>query len=1043
MIVKLSRLICVAAFVIAASGFASSLRGAAQPVSWTYTARLNGHNFTLPRGFIIEQVAGPPLVDRPIVADFDEQGRLYVADSSGSNEKVEVQLAKKPHRIVRLEDTDGDGRFDKSTVFADQMMFPEGTMWYRGSLYVAAPPSIWKLTDTDDDGVADERVEWFAGKTLTGCANDLHGPYLGRDGWIYWAKGAFAKQTYERPGRAPLVTRASHIFRARPDGTGIEPVMTGGMDNPVDVVFTPKGERIFSCTFFQHPGGGQRDGLIHAIYGGVYGKDHDVIHEHVWTSPDLLPVLSQLGPAAPCGLALYESKSFGEDYQHNVFTALFNLRKITRHVLLPDGATYRTRDEDFLVSDNLDFHPTDVFEDADGSLLVIDTGGWYKLCCPTSQLDKPDVLGAIYRIRRDGAAKVADPRGQTLNWSELPPGSLVELLGDARPAVQRRAIETLADLGDKAVSALDHELSQSASTVARRNAVWAAVRIDTGERIVRKALADSDPTVRQTAAHAVAVRRDRAAREPLIRMLQEPLPHSRRVAAEALGRIGDPTAIPALLTCLAEAADRALEHSLTYALIEIGAEQPLVAALASDNVRVRRAALVALDQMKSPRLPAAAVLSELESEAEPLRLTAWWIAGRHPEWGDQLAGLLRIKLLDEADSEKREAFVRHAAELAKSATVQRMLSDLVANPGTPDAAVQAALAAMSQARLKDLPDTWVDALVARTRQRGSSLDETLACIRRLKIPAAKATALIAELVAVANDESLARKFRVLALAAAPAKVGKVSTAVFDKVTASLAPEQPTDERLDAAEALARASLDKPQLLHLCRIIEQAGPLEVERLLPVFAKTDDDEVGLSLIAALSGNSARDNLRADMLLPVVQKCGETVRRAAAGLIAEINKDYEQQRAELEQLLARLPTGDVRRGQAIFHNAKTACFACHAIGYVGGRTGPDLTAIGKVRSDRDLLESIIFPSISLVQSYESAVVVTKDGRSHNGLIHGETADEIVLATGPNQELRLARTDIEEQQPSKISIMPAGLDKQLTEQELGDLLAFLKSRR
>src|SRR5205807_8977549 len=106
---------------------------------------------TVPAGFAVERIAGPPLVNRPIVADFDDEGRLYVADSSGSNDKVEKQLADKTHRIVRLEDTDGDGRFDQSTVFADKMMFPEGAMWLDGSLYVAAPPSIWKLTDTDGD----------------------------------------------------------------------------------------------------------------------------------------------------------------------------------------------------------------------------------------------------------------------------------------------------------------------------------------------------------------------------------------------------------------------------------------------------------------------------------------------------------------------------------------------------------------------------------------------------------------------------------------------------------------------------------------------------------------------------------------------------------------------------------------------------------------------------------------------------------------------------------------------------------------------------
>ena len=96
--------------------------GAAQPPARTHQVRLNGHTFTLPTGFEIEPVAGPPLVDRPIEADFDEQGRLYVSDSSGSNEKLEIQLQKKPHRIVRLEDSKGDGKFDRRTVFAGPEM---------------------------------------------------------------------------------------------------------------------------------------------------------------------------------------------------------------------------------------------------------------------------------------------------------------------------------------------------------------------------------------------------------------------------------------------------------------------------------------------------------------------------------------------------------------------------------------------------------------------------------------------------------------------------------------------------------------------------------------------------------------------------------------------------------------------------------------------------------------------------------------------------------------------------------------------------------
>src|SRR5947209_20550130 len=104
------------------------------------------------------------------------------------------------------------------------------------------------------------------------------------------------------------------------------------------------------------------------------------------------------------------------------------MQKVTRHVLVPQGATFTTRDEDFLVSSNRDFHPTDVIEDADGSLLVIDTGGWYKLCCPTSQLGKPDVLGAIYRVRRKDTKQIEDPRGLKLAYDKMEAEDLAGLL---------------------------------------------------------------------------------------------------------------------------------------------------------------------------------------------------------------------------------------------------------------------------------------------------------------------------------------------------------------------------------------------------------------------------------------------------------------------------------------------------------------------------------------------------------------------------------------------------------------------------------------
>jgi putative membrane-bound dehydrogenase-like protein len=1018
----------------------------APPVAKTHTVVLNGQTFTLPAGFTIEVAARPPLVDRPIVADFDDDGRLYVADSSGSNEKVADQLKKKPHRILRLEDSDGDGVFDKRTVFADRMMFPEGVLCFDGSVYVAAPPSIWKLTDADGDGVAEQRVEWFQGKTLTGCANDLHGPYLGHDGMIYWCKGAFAQQTYKRPGKKDFVTSAAHIFRARPDGSGIEPVMTGGMDNPVDVAFTPSGERIFTTTFFQHPAGGRRDGLIHAIYGGVYGKDHRVIHDHKRTSPDLMPVLTHMGPAAPAGLTCYESTVFGPEFRGNLFAVQFNLQKVSRHSLVPDGATYRCVDEDFLVSSSRDFHPTDVIEDADGSLLVIDTGGWYKLCCPTSQLGKPDLLGAIYRVRQVNAPKVDDPRGRKIVWAKLSVTDLIRLLDDARPAVRRRAIRDLAKKGADAVAALAEQIRSAKSVETRRNAVWTATRIDHAEAraAVRLALDDSDETVRQVALHSISLWRDREALPALVKLLQGKSKHNRRAAAEALGRIGDAKAVPALLSAAGQPCDRVLEHSLTYALIEINDRQATLQGLRSDNTRTRRAALIALDQMDDANLEASAVAKELTSSNAALRETAWWIAGRHPSWGDTLVGHFRKRLagIKDLSAEQRGELAAQLGRFAGSAAVQGWLADRLADRAATTAERLLALQALAHAPLKAMPPQWNDALVVLLSGNDLELARAaVAAVRNLPRNVRPGATVIEQLRKVADNGATPAGVRLAALAAVPGSPGKLRPELFHFVLQNLGNNHEVAPRAHAADVLSRAVLTREQLLDLAGGLKTVGPMELEKVLDAFTRSADQKVGEQVLAALTVSPVRSSLQVDRLRERLAKYPAGVRKQAEVLIAALDTDQAKRKELLDSMVSSLAKGDVRRGQAVFNSAKTACSTCHAIGYLGGKVGPDLTRIGQIRSERDLLEAILYPSASFVRSYEPVLVTTKRGQSYNGLIRQETAEEVVLTINATEEVRIRRASIESIQPSKVSIMPAGLDKVLTKQELADLVAFLRA--
>ena len=115
---------------------------------------------------------------------------------------------------------------------------------------------------------------------------------------------------------------------------------------------------------------------------------------------------------------------------------------------------------------------------------------------------------------------------------------------------------------------------------------------------------------------------------------------------------------------------------------------------------------------------------------------------------------------------------------------------------------------------------------------------------------------------------------------------------------------------------------------------------------------------------------------------------------------------------------------------------------MGYLGGRVGPDLTRVGKVRSERDLLESLMYPSSTFVRSYEPVVVVTAQ-ETYNGVPLEETDESILLATGADTQVRVARESIEELRPGTVSIMPSGLEEELSRQELADLIAFMKKER
>jgi putative heme-binding domain-containing protein len=504
--------------------------------------------------------------------------------------------------------------------------------------------------------------------------------------------------------------------------------------------------------------------------------------------------------------------------------------------------------------------------------------------------------------------------------------------------------------------------------------------------------------------------------------------------------MGDKGLVPALLGAAGEPSDRVLEHSLTFALIEIGDPRGTARGLASRNARTRRAAMIVLDQMEGGTLGPGDVAPALAAAEPEVRETAAWIAGRHPEWGEALVGPVRDRL--EAKGLSPADRARLAGQLARSEPIQAMLDERLRDPSSPKEARLTVLRAMAASGLRAVPDAW-NAGLAQVLT-GDDLELTrqaIATVRSLQTPRTGAKALAPALLRVASRESAPAEVRLEALAAVPGGLTEVSPELFAFLTAELAPERPVPARGAAADVLSKAKLEPGQLAALTGSIKAAGPLELDRLLSAFERTDREDVGLKLVSALEQSPARTTLRVEMLRPRLAKYSASVRRKAEGLYAALSVDAASQKARLEGLLATITGGDVRRGQAVFNNPKAACVACHAIGYVGGNVGPDLTHIGKVRTERDLLESIAFPSASFVRSYEPLTVATRDGKVYNGVPRTQTPGEVVLATGPDQEARIARDEIEEIRPGTVSVMPAGLDQQLSPRELADLVAFLKA--
>jgi len=942
----------------------------------------------LPPGFVIEKIAGAPLVKHPLHVTFDDKGRCYVTEMAGVNRNRQELEKELPNGIKRLTSSKNDGIYDQATQFADKMTFPAGILWHKGAIYTTSFPYLWKLIDKDDDGIADERIPLVGKFGSVGNAADLHGPQLGPDGWLYFCDGRNGHSVTLGDG-TKLEGRASGLYRCKTDGSELERVFAGGMDNPVEVAFTPAGEPLV-CTnlILNSP---RHDGILFGLEGAVYPYDVRAVKELKWTG-QYLPIMGELGWVAVSSLVRHDHPGWGPEYMNKYFTADFNTHNVRAHTIIRSGASFTLKSEPFLTCNHPDFHPTGLVNAPDGSMILVDTGGWFRNGCPTSQIAKPEVEGGLYRIR------IKDPVPQ--------------------PNSNRSTLDAVWALGRNLNDRLDPDTQLA----------------------IRKHLDSFILDATLTALRFIGQYRDTEATEAVIKLLEHEHPAVRREAAQTLGRLKSTDAVVPLVKALETGDDPFLEHALIYALIRIQQPGPTAAGLSHSSARVQRGVLIALDQMGENALSWDAVAPLLQTNDPRLKEAALEVVARRSQWVTDLADYVDRELSKKTlDDTRLNGLKNLIIALAPQARMQQLIADQLACEDTKGNVRYIILEAMAQADLPKWPSIWNSPLKQFLAEKRYDHDLIMQAV--LAAGAHGKGSFDKELMAIAETADRPMAVRVAAAGIALQEGKPVSDSFVGHLLHALRPDEEPAIRLAAAKAINVAHFNPAQLAALAKPMKQAGPLELPLLLGPWELSSESPDYTVLVQALETAPGLAAVPLDRLQKLVKKFPSELRSRAEILLKKGRPDVAAQQARLEQLKPLLTGGDIKKGRELFFGSKAVCSTCHRVGSEGGLIGPNLSVIGAVRSRADLLESIIFPNASLARGFETMVIVTKSGKTITGVMTRETADALVLTSNQRVDQKVLRNDIEEMTASPVSTMPAGIDQTLNADELRDLMAYLES--
>jgi putative heme-binding domain-containing protein len=1084
-------------------------------------------------GLDLKLWAGEPMIADPIGITFDDQGRLYATrtrrtgegeidirghqdwmvpsitfkdvedkrtfyhnvlapersaqntwlkDWNGDGSRDWRDLAFAKEGLYRIEDTNGDGMADKSTLILEDFndlvsdTFHD-ILWYKGDLFGTVSPDLWRLRDTNGDGVIDTKESLSHGSGVhIGFGGHGHSsPLIGPDGRIYWKQGDLGVHITNREGRVLDNPNSGVILRANIDGTN-EEIFASGLRNPQNFAFDEYGNIISPDNDGDHPTELER--LVYIVDGmdsgwrinWQFGKyvDPDNNNYKVWMDEGMWKTrwkdqAAYFTPpfanwhSGPAGLAYNPGTALGDAWKGYYFNAVFvgspAVSTIQGFTVAPQGAGFKLDKDTAVVRGGI--LTTGVRFGPDGKLYLADwIEGW-----------DPKGKGRIWTLDvPEAAANPARAEVKSLIAADFKSRSvadLVGLLGHADMRIREKAQFELVDRN--AFADLLGVARKNSNQLARIHGMWGlhqlALKDPRRASALVEFLKDGDAEIRAQAAKLLGDVNYAPAATQYVALLKDTSPRVRFFAAQALGRIQYRPAIQPIVDMLAANNDEDvyLRHAGALALARIGAADQIAALSTHPNRAVRIAAVVALRRMKDPSV--ARFLADQDdyivTEAARAINDDGGIDGALPALAAALEGKVN-----------NEAFVRRAINanlrVGTPEAAKRVAAYASRSDATDELRVEAVqtLGVWPKPSILDRVDGYSHGPVQRDTGKavGVAARDTAA-----------ARAALAPIVTPLLGGNASTALQVaIADAVGRLRVADAASLMYDKVRSGSAPEIRIaalralgligDSR--TAEAVRTALADQDATVRMAALsgisplnLPEATATQLLSSVIVKGTVAEQQNALTALGKVQGTSGRqeltrlvDQLAQGKIAPDIQlEVAEAARATKSPeLIAKLDA-LEKSRTGKPAAIAYadlLHGGDARRGsRVVFQGASSQCTRCHNFGIgTGANVGPPLRGVASRLTRDQLLEALVDPSARIAPGYGPVQVTLKNGQKYFGTLKEETDSYIVVDVSPAPK-KIAKSDIAQRTngPSPMPPMPT----LLTRREIRDVVEYLSTLR